>query len=74
MDSSTWSATVLGVTKESDMTYLLNNNNKIFGRSVLFALASGCFKLFFMHFLFMLMKSIFQESYQNPLSPWKRAA
>ena len=63
---------VLGVTKESDMTCLLNNNNKIFGRSLLFALASGCFKLFFTHFLFMPMESTIQESYQDPLSPWKR--
>ena len=64
---------VLGVTKESDMTCSLNNNNKIFGRSLLFALASGCFKLFFTYFLFMPMESTIQESYQDPLSPWKRA-
>ena len=73
MDSRVWSTTVLGVTKESDMTCLLNNNNKILGRSLLFSLASGCFKLFFTHFLFIFMESTIEESYQDLLSPGKRA-
>ena len=29
MDRGAWRATVHGVTKESDMTYRLNNNNKL---------------------------------------------
>ena len=73
LDSRVWSTTVFGVTKESDTTCLLNNNNKILGRSLLFSLASGCFKLFFTHFLFIFMESTIEESYQEPLRPGKRA-
>ena len=35
MDKGTWWATVLEVTKESDITYRLNNNNKIISRQCL---------------------------------------
>ena len=30
VDRGTWQTTALGVTKESDMTYQINNNNRLF--------------------------------------------